>query len=68
MIQLVVHGLEISRLFQRQLVLRWLAGLFLNPLEHAVEHGPCEVCLWVWQLRLVVRAGSLRQGKQTLGL
>jgi hypothetical protein len=68
MIQLVILGLEISRLFQRQLVFRWLPGLFLDPLQHPVQHSPGEVCLWVWQLALIVRAGSLRQSQQTFGL
>jgi hypothetical protein len=61
MIQLVILGLEISRLFQRQLVFRWLPGLLLDPLEHPVEHGPGEVRLGIRKLCLVVRAGGFRQ-------
>jgi hypothetical protein len=68
MIQLVILGLEISRLFQRQLVFRWLPGLFLDPLQHPVQHSPGEVGFRIRKLGFIVRAGSFRQSEQTFGL
>jgi hypothetical protein len=61
-IHLVMHRLEIRGCFQADAILGRRAGLFLNPLEHAVQCGACKVCLGVGQLLLVVGAGSLGDG------
>jgi hypothetical protein len=53
---------------QRELPLAWLPGGPLDPLVHGVHYRPCEVRLGVWQLRLIVRTGSLGQGEESLGL
>jgi hypothetical protein len=65
-VQFIELGQHIRRLLQRYLVDPRLAGGLLNVLQHAIEDGPCEVGFRVRQFRLVVRAGSLGQAKQTL--
>lgn len=67
-IQLVVHGLEIRGCLQADPVLGRRPRLLLDPLEHPVQGGACEVCLGVGQLLLVVGAGSLGDCQQPLAL
>lgn len=67
-IKLVVHGLQIRGCLQADAVLGRRACLLLDPLEHPVQCGACEVRLGVWELGLVVRAGSLGDGQEALAL
>lgn len=67
-IQLVVHGLEVRGCLQADPVFGRRAGLLLDPLEHPVQCGACEVCLGVGQLLFVVGAGSLGDCQETFAL
>lgn len=59
---------EFLGLFQADLPLCRRPLATLDPLVHCVHAGPREVCLRVWQLRLVVRASRLAQSKESLAL
>jgi hypothetical protein len=63
-----MHRPEISGCFQADAILGRRAGLFLNPLEHAVQCGACKVCLGVWEALLIVGAGSLGDCQKTFAL
>ena len=65
-VQVIEVRCHFSRLLQADLVLARRAGHPLNALQHGVQDRPCEVCLGVRQLRLVVRARRLAQGKISL--
>lgn len=67
-IHLVMHRPEIGGCFQADAILGRLAGLFLDPLEHAVQCSPCEVSLRIWETLLIVRAGSLGDSQEPLAL
>jgi hypothetical protein len=67
-IDLVKAWPQISRLGQCDSLLCRLASGLLDPLVHRVHRSPCEVRLGVWQPLAVVRAGSLADGQQALGL
>jgi hypothetical protein len=68
MVQVIEVRRQFCRFLQADLVLARRAGHPFDALQHGVEDRPCEVGFRVRQLRLVVRAGSLAQGKVSLSL